>query len=112
LMAPSTGEPEVPPLQLISTLSAEGPALPSALVPHIAEGVRRWNNKVAALISLAQAEGQIAAEEDPDLLASLIINCWQGAMIRAKCDPSGQSDCLRFALDRFLAAPGSRRLDK
>jgi Tetracyclin repressor-like, C-terminal domain len=31
-----------------------------------------------------QAEGQIAAEEDPDLLASLFINCWQGAMIRTK----------------------------
>jgi Tetracyclin repressor-like, C-terminal domain len=93
------------PLQLISTLSAEGPALPSALVLQIAEGVRLWNTKVAALISLAQAEGQIAAEEDPDLLASLFINCWQGAMIRTKCDPSAQCDCLRFALDRFLGRP-------
>src|SRR5437867_1032005 len=33
--------------------------------------VRLWNTKVAALISLAQEEGQLAAEEDPDLLASL-----------------------------------------
>ena len=92
------------PLQLISTLAAEGPALPSALVLQIAEGVRLWNTKVAALISLAQAEGQIAAEEDPDLLASLFINCWQGAMIRSKCDPCAQYDCLRFALDRVLGA--------
>jgi hypothetical protein len=94
----------VSPLQLISTLSAEGPALPSALVLQIAGGVQLWNTKVAALISLAQAAGQIAIEEDPDLLASLFINCWQGAMIRTKCDPSALSDCLRFALDRVLGA--------
>jgi len=105
-IAPSTREPGVSPLQLISTFSAEGPALPSALVLQIAEGVRLWNTKVAALISLAQAEGQIAAEEDPDLLASLFINCWQGAMVRTKCDPSALGDCLRFALDRVLGASG------
>lgn len=105
-IAPSTREPEVSPLQLISTLAAEGPALPSALVQQIAEGVCLWNTKVAALISLAQAEGQVAAKEDPDLLASLFINCWQGAMVRTKCDSSALGDCLRFALDRVLSASG------
>jgi TetR/AcrR family transcriptional repressor of nem operon len=72
-IAPSARDPGASPLQIISTLSAEGPALPSALVLQIAEGVRLWNTKVAALISHAQAAGQIAAEEDPDLLASLFI---------------------------------------
>jgi hypothetical protein len=86
-------------------LAAEGPALPPPLVQQIADGVRDWSNEVAALISLAQAEGQINAEEDPDLLAALFINCWQGAMIRAKCDPPAQGDCLRFALDHFLGRP-------
>jgi TetR/AcrR family transcriptional regulator, transcriptional repressor for nem operon len=105
-IAPSTREPGVFPLQLISTFSAESPALPSALVLQISEGVRLWNTKVAALISLAQAEGQIAAKEDPDLLASLFINCWQGAVIRTKCDPSDLCDCLRFALDRVLGVSG------
>jgi TetR/AcrR family transcriptional repressor of nem operon len=105
-IAPSTQEPGVSPLQLIRTLSAEGPALPAALVLQIAEGVRLWNAKVAALISLARAEGQIAADEDPDQLASLFINCWQGAMIRTKSDPSARCDCLRFALDRVLGSSG------
>ena len=103
-IAPSTKEPRPSPLPLISTLAAEGPALPSALALQIAEGVRLWTNKVAALISLAQAEGQIDAKEAPDLLAALFIDCWQGAMIRTKCDPSAQCDCLRFALDRVLGA--------
>jgi TetR/AcrR family transcriptional regulator, transcriptional repressor for nem operon len=93
------------PLLLISTLAAEGPALPSTLVQQIAEGVRDWSNRVAALISLARAQGQINAAEDPDLLAALFINCWQGAVIRAKCDPDAPCDCLRFALDRFLGQP-------
>jgi len=101
-IAPSTPEPKSSPLQVISTLAAEGPALPSALALQIAEGIRLWSNEVAAVISLAQAEGQIDAEENPDLLAALFINCWQGAMIRSKCDPEAQCDCLRFALDRVF----------
>jgi len=101
-IAPSTQEPRSSPLQVISTLAAEGPALPSALSLQIAEGIRLWSNKVAALISLAQSEGQIDAQENPDLLAALFINCWQGAVIRSKCDPAARSDCLLFALDRVL----------
>lgn len=95
------------PLLLISTLAAEAPALPSTLVQQIAEGVPDWSNEVVALISLARAQGQINAAEDPDLLAALFINCWQGAVIRAKCDPGAPYDCLRFALDRFLGRPES-----
>ena len=103
-IVPSAQDPRSSPLQVISTLAAEGPALPSALALQIAEGIRLWSNKVAALISLAQAEGRIDAEENPDLLAALFINCWQGAMIRSKCDTAAQCDCLWFALDRVLGA--------
>jgi hypothetical protein len=71
----------------------------------ISEGIRRWNKEVSALISLAKADGQIGTQEDPDLLAALFINCWQGAIIRNKCDPAVPFDSLRFALDRVLGAP-------
>ena len=106
-LAPSTQTPVASPLLLISTLAAEGPALPATLAQQIGEGVRVWSNKVAALIALAQAEGQIHAAVDPDLLAALFINCWQGAMIRAKCDPAAPCDCLRLALDRVLSVSRS-----
>ena len=46
-------------------------------------------------------KGQIDAVDDPDLLAALFINCWQGTMIRIKGDAAA-SECLRFALDRVL----------
>ena len=45
-IAPSTQEPRSSPLQVISTLAAEGPALPSALALQIAEGVRLWSNRL------------------------------------------------------------------
>jgi hypothetical protein len=76
-IAPSAPELGVSPLLLISTLAAEGPALPCSLVQQIGEGVRVWSSKIAALIALAQADGQINAAEGPDLLAALFINCWQ-----------------------------------
>jgi hypothetical protein len=53
-IAPSTQKAGVSPLQLISTLSADGPALPYALVLQIAEGVRLWNTKVAARFAFHQ----------------------------------------------------------
>ena len=109
-IAPRAQEPKTSPLQLISTLAAEGPALPPALVHQIAEGIQLWSNKVAALISLAQVQGQIDAGENPDLRAALLINCWQGAVIRDKCDPSARHNCLRLALDRILGP--SRRDDR
>ena len=103
---PSMQKPSASPLLLISTLAAEGPALPSTVAEQIAEGIRVWSNQVAALISLAQAEGQINPDVDADLLAALFINCWQGAMVRTKCDPAAPCDCLRFALDRVLVPRG------
>jgi TetR/AcrR family transcriptional repressor of nem operon len=94
------------PLLLICTLAAEGPALPSSLALKIAEGIRLWSDNVAGLILLGQAGGQIDAKDNSGLLAATLINCWQGAAIRHKCDQFARHDCLRFALDRFLGRPG------
>jgi TetR/AcrR family transcriptional repressor of nem operon len=93
------------PLLLICTLAAESPALPSSLALKIAEGIRLWSDNVAGLILLGQAEGQIDAKDNSNLLAAILINCWQGAAIRHKCDQFARHDCLRFALDRFLGRP-------
>jgi TetR/AcrR family transcriptional repressor of nem operon len=97
------------PLLLICTLAAEGPALPLPLALKIAEGIRLWSDNVAGLILLSQADGQIDAKDNSDLLAAILINCWQGAAIRHKCDQSARHDCLRFALDRFLERPEAEK---
>jgi len=62
-IAPSMQEPRLSHSCSSAPWRPRVPALPSALALQIAEGIQLWNTKVAALISLAQAEGQIDAEE-------------------------------------------------
>ena len=56
-LVPSMQKRGASPLLLISTLAAEGPALPSALVQQIAEGLQVWSNRIAALISARSGGG-------------------------------------------------------
>ncbi len=81
---------------------------------QIAEGIEIWNANVTALISLAKAEGQIDADEDPDLLAALFINCcsaWAPARASRRprtCTTSRQAPgCRMVVTDRTGIHPGS-----
>jgi len=88
---------EVAPLQLLATLAAEAPAIPAALTQRIARGTGIWITRVSDLISRVQIEnGTATGRDDPQKLASLLITCWYGAIIRRKAEPS-----LR-PLDEFL----------
>jgi TetR/AcrR family transcriptional repressor of nem operon len=80
---------EVAPLQLLATLAAEAPAIPAALTERIARGTDIWITRVSDLISRVQIEGGTATEQDdPQKLASLLVTCWYGAIVRRKSDPS------------------------
>jgi len=79
---------EVAPLQLLATLAAEAPAIPVALTQRIARGTDIWITHVSDLISLAQIESGTPTAQDPKKLASLLVTCWYGAIIRRKSDPS------------------------
>jgi TetR/AcrR family transcriptional regulator, transcriptional repressor for nem operon len=80
---------EVAPLQLLATLAAEAPAIPAALTERIARGTDIWITRVSDLISRVQIEGGTATEhDDPQKLASLLVTCWYGAIVRRKSDPS------------------------
>jgi TetR/AcrR family transcriptional repressor of nem operon len=87
---------EVAPLQLLATLAAEAPAIPVALTQRIARGTNIWITHVSDLISLAQIESGTPTVQDPQKLASLLVTCWYGAIVRRKSDPS-----LKL-LDEFL----------
>jgi TetR/AcrR family transcriptional repressor of nem operon len=88
----------VAPLQLLATLAAEAPAIPSALTERIARGTDAWITQVSDLISVAQAESGTPAAQDPERLASMLVTCWYGAIVRRKSDPSLKllDDILRF----------------
>jgi TetR/AcrR family transcriptional repressor of nem operon len=80
---------EVAPLQLLATLAAEAPAIPVALTQRIAHGTDIWITHVSDLISRVQIESGTATGLDhPQKLASLLVTCWYGAIVRRKSDPS------------------------
>ena len=79
---------DVAPLQLLATLAAEAPAIPVALTQRIAHGTEVWIAHVSDLISLAQIESGTPTGQDPQKLASLLVTCWYGAIVRRKADPS------------------------
>jgi TetR/AcrR family transcriptional regulator, transcriptional repressor for nem operon len=79
---------EVAPLQLLATLAAEAPAIPVALTQRIARGTNIWITHVSDLISLAQIESGTPTVQDPQKLASVLVTCWYGAIVRRKADPS------------------------
>jgi TetR/AcrR family transcriptional repressor of nem operon len=88
---------EVAPLQLLATLAAEAPAIPVALTQRIARGTGIWITRVSELISRVHIEsGTATGRDDPQKLASLLVTCWYGAIIRRKTEPSLTS------LDEFL----------
>jgi TetR/AcrR family transcriptional repressor of nem operon len=79
---------EVAPLQLLATLAAEATAIPAAVTQRIASGTDIWITHVSDVISLAQIEGETSTAQDPRKLASLLVTCWYGAIVRRKSDPS------------------------
>jgi TetR/AcrR family transcriptional regulator, transcriptional repressor for nem operon len=79
---------EVAPLQLLATLAAEAPAIPAALTQRIARGTSIWITRLSDLISLAHRESGTANAEDPRKLASVLVTCWYGAIVRRKSEPS------------------------
>jgi TetR/AcrR family transcriptional regulator, transcriptional repressor for nem operon len=81
-------EVEVAPLQLLATLAAEATAIPVALTQRIARGTDIWITHVSEVISLAQIESGTPTAQDPKKVASLLITCWYGAIVRRKSDSS------------------------
>jgi TetR/AcrR family transcriptional regulator, transcriptional repressor for nem operon len=79
---------EVAPLQLLATLAAEATAIPVAVTQRIASGTDIWITHVGDVISLAQTEGGTSTGQNPQKLASLLVTCWYGAIVRRKSDPS------------------------
>ena len=78
----------ISPLQLLATFSAEAPAIPPSLREQMTQGMRGWDQRLAELISVAQAENGLGGIPDPEKLASILTCCCKGAVIRKKSDPS------------------------
>jgi TetR/AcrR family transcriptional regulator, transcriptional repressor for nem operon len=48
----------------------------------LCQGMENWTAAITAVLRQAQAEGELSANKDSDVLARFIINAWQGATAR------------------------------
>ncbi len=67
-----------------------------AIRVSVSKAFEGWTSQVSAVISEAQQSGSVTSSTSPELLASFIINAWQGAAMRAKVEQS------RAPLDAFF----------
>jgi TetR/AcrR family transcriptional repressor of nem operon len=83
---------------LIGNLCAEATGSSALLRELLAVALHTWRVLIAAAVDRARAGGQIAADGSPgELVAALLIDAWQGALLRAKAERSPA------ALDAFIA---------
>ena len=78
----------IAPLQMLATFAAEAPAIPPDIRQRIADGTHVWDKQLGELISIAHMESGTSTVQGSQVLASLLITCWYGAIIRRKSNPS------------------------
>ena len=67
---------------MAAELSDHSPAI-SAQLSVIMDG---WSRRMADCIGEAQAAGEIRSQADPQLLATFVLNAWEGAILRARIE--------------------------
>jgi TetR/AcrR family transcriptional repressor of nem operon len=61
------------------------------------DAFRRWQARIAELLRQAQHAGELAPEHDPQPLAAMLLEAWEGALMRARA--SRDLESLRTSLD-------------
>jgi TetR/AcrR family transcriptional regulator, transcriptional repressor for nem operon len=73
---------------------------------HTLSGLlEQWETALAACLREAQERGELSAAQDADVLAAILIESYEGAVMRSKVEQSGNA-CERFekmVLPRLLA---------
>ena len=61
--------------------------------------------RLSTCLTEAQQRGELAADEDPQEMAELLLNCWEGAALRSRLrrDPRPLDDMLEFYFARARA---------
>jgi len=63
-------------------------------------------SRLAACLELARSRGDLPATAEPSRLASLLVDCWEGAALRSRL--RGSAAPLRAMLDFYFAATAAR----
>ncbi|NDV98943.1 TetR/AcrR family transcriptional regulator [Salipiger sp. PrR002] len=75
---------------LVGNLGQEMGALPDAFRAALTEVLEGWQARTAEVLRQAQADGALAAEQDPEALAAFFWIGWEGAVLRAKLELSAE----------------------
>ena len=90
---------------LIALLALEKPATSEPIRQALCGAFHRWQDRLAELLRQAQESGELTGE-DAELLASLLLHTWEGALLRARLeqDTWPLADFVSTALPRLLRA--------
>lgn len=89
---------------LLGNFSTELSAQSEAIRQEVSASYAGWAAWLQTLLTQAQQEGTLAADDDAAELAQALIDAWQGAVLRSKAEQS------RAPLDRFMKTLTSRFL--
>jgi TetR/AcrR family transcriptional repressor of nem operon len=85
---------------LIGNISAEVSSVSEFTRAHLGRLLSDWSRAIAECLEDGQREGTIRDDVVPAVLASLLLDAWQGALLRAKVERSPQS--LNIFIDVLL----------
>lgn len=66
--------------------------------------VQRYQQLLATALTTAQTEGRVRTDKSADVMADLLFNTWQGALLRMKIEQSSEplKQCCRDLLDDYF----------
>jgi len=92
---------------LIGNISAEVTSVSEATRAKLAHLIAEWTDSIARCIAEGQRDGSIRRDTPADALASLLLDSWQGALLRAKVER--RSAALDNVLDVLLPSLAAKR---
>jgi TetR/AcrR family transcriptional repressor of nem operon len=93
---------------LLGMLALEMAGSSEPLRATVSDSFRRWEARLAELLRQAQDAGELGPEQDPQLAAGMLLQGWEGALMRARV--SHDLDALRNFIDlalRWLLVPAT-----
>jgi TetR/AcrR family transcriptional repressor of nem operon len=81
---------------LLGLLALEMAGSSDPLRESVSEAFRRWQARIAEMLRQAQVAGELALEQDPQPLAAMLLESWEGALMRARA--SRDLESLRTSL--------------
>jgi TetR/AcrR family transcriptional repressor of nem operon len=95
---------------LIGNVSAEVSAVSAATRTQLAHLIREWTGSLAACLEEGQRDGSVRVDLAAHDLAVLLLDAWQGALLRAKVErkPAALNNFIDVLLPRLAEKPNDR----